>query len=195
MFLNYRYLYILVLLLIAVSCDNDFYPKPKGYFRIDLPGKEYKKFDSIFPYTFEYPVYSKIVADNKTKSEPFWINIDFPQFHGRLHISYKTIDENFAEYIEDTRNMVMKHIPKANSIENTSFENIEKRVFGVTYNISGAEAASPYQFFVTDSVKHFVRGALYFNVVPNNDSLAPVIEFIKYDIDHLVETLSWKNPN
>ena len=193
MFLKYRYLYICFIILVTVSCNNDYYPKPKGYFRIDLPNKEYKKFDTTFPYTFEYPVYSKIVADNQPKSEPYWINIDYPQFHGRLHISYKAIDGNFGEYIEDTRTMVMKHIPKASSIENTFYENLDKRVFGVTYNISGAEAASPYQFYLTDSVKHFIRGALYFNVVPNNDSLSPVIEFIKQDVNYMIETFHWKN--
>ena len=88
--------------------------------------------------------------------------------------------------------MVMKHIPKASSIENKIYENPEKRIYGLTYTIAGVDAASPYQFYLTDSTKHFIRGALYFNTIPNNDSLAPVIEFLKEDINHLIETFEWK---
>jgi gliding motility-associated lipoprotein GldD len=174
-----------VVILIS-SCDNEYYPKPRGYFRIDLPAKSYLVFDTTFPYTFEFPVYSKLIPDKDPQAEAFWINIAFPQFNGTLHLSYKKINGNLNEYLEDTRTMVMKHIPKASSIDNKAFENTAKKVYGLTYTISGVAAASPYQFYLTDSTSHFVRGALYFNAVPNNDSLAPVIDFLKE------ETIEWK---
>jgi gliding motility-associated lipoprotein GldD len=69
----------------------------------------------------------------------------------------------------------------------------ERRIYGVLYEIKGAEAASTLQFYVTDSLSHFLRGALYFNVSPNNDSLAPVIDFIEEDIRHMIGTLNWEN--
>ncbi len=180
----------LVIILLLMSCEGNYYPKPRGYFRIDLPKKAYQKFDTTYPYTFEYPVYAKI---NPHFKEPYWINIVFPQFKGTLHVSYKPIDHNLNEYLEDTRTMVMKHIPKASSIENKQYVDEADKVYGLTYNISGTGAASPFQFYLTDSTKNFVRGALYFKVVPNNDSLAPVINFLEEDIQHLIETFRWKN--
>lgn len=182
----------LLLLLVLASCNNDYYPKPRGYFRIDLPAKSYIEFDSTSPYTFELPVYAQVFPDTDPHAEPYWINIAFPQFKGTLHLSYKKIDGNLSRYLEDTRTMVMKHIPKASSIDNNAYENPSKKVYGLTYTISGVAAASPFQFYLTDSTQHFVRGALYFNTIPNNDSLAPVIEFLKVDINHLIETFEWK---
>jgi gliding motility-associated lipoprotein GldD len=181
-----------ILILLAFSCTNEYYPKPTGYYRIDLPEKKYMVFDSAFPYTFEIPVYSEVTPDTDPMAEKYWINIEFPQFKGKLHLSYKKINGNLNDYLEDTRTMVMKHIPKASAIENTVYENPEKKVYGLTYTISGTAAASPYQFYLTDSTKNFVRGALYFNTTPNNDSLAPVIEFLKEDVNHLIETFEWK---
>jgi gliding motility-associated lipoprotein GldD len=188
-------LYFLVFLvsgMFIISCSSDYYPKPRGYLRIDLPEKSYQLFDSTFPYTFEYPVYGKIVPDNDPNAEPYWININFRQFKGVLHLSYKTVQDNLNLYLEDTRTLAMKHIPKASGIENREYVNNDAKVYSLIYNISGTGAASPYQFYATDSVHNFLRGALYFNVVPNNDSLAPVIDFLEQDINHLIETLRWK---
>lgn len=182
----------IIFLLIFVSCQNDYYPKPKGYFRIDLPEKDYTTFDSDYPYTFEYPVYAKVLPDKHSQAEKYWINISYPQFKGTLYLSYKNVDGNLNKYLEDTRTMVMKHIPKASSIENKQYENHQSQVYGLTYSILGVAAASPFQFYLTDSVDHFVRGALYFSTVPNNDSLAPVINFLKEDINHMIETFEWK---
>jgi gliding motility-associated lipoprotein GldD len=178
--------------LLFYACNNEYYPKPKGNFRIDLPEKSYQKLNLALPYAFEYPVYSNVEMDLENRDHPYWINISFPAFKGKLHLSYKSIDGNLNEYLEDTRTMVMKHIPKASAINNKTFENRDKRIYGVTYHIEGVGAASPYQFYVTDSSSHFLRGALYFNVVPNNDSLDPVITFLIEDINHMVETLEWK---
>jgi gliding motility-associated lipoprotein GldD len=182
----------MLLLSLLASCDETYYPKPRGYFRIDLPEKDYRLFDSAYPYTYEFPVYSRVVPDAQPGAEAYWMNLEFPAFKGKLHISYKKISGNLNEYIEDSRSLVMKHIPKASGIQNKVFENSALKVYGLTYTISGSGAASAYQFYLTDSIRHFVRGALYFSVAPNNDSLAPVIEFLKADIDHLIETFAWK---
>jgi gliding motility-associated lipoprotein GldD len=102
------------------------------------------------------------------------------------------VDDDLSKYTEDAHSLVMKHIPKASSIEEIRIDNPQSNVHGLVYNIEGTGAASPYQFYITDSTNHFLRGALYFNTLPNNDSLAPVIEFIKGDIMHLLETARWK---
>ena len=185
--------FLIGLLVVLAACDHSYYPKPRAYFRIDLPQKEYVKLDSSLPYSFEYPRYAKISRKGLPIENQAWINLEFPQFKGTLYLSYKEVDNNLNAYIEDTRTMVMKHISKASGIENSIYENPESKVYGMTYTIEGVDAASPFQFFLTDSTRNFMRGALYFNVVPNNDSLKPVIEFLTRDIQHLIETTSWKD--
>ncbi len=183
---------LFVLIAVLAGCDETYYPKPKGYLRIDLPKKEYIRFDTTFPYTFEYPVYANLVPDKSEDAEPYWINMEFPGFKGRVYLSYKKVDNDLSRFIEDSRKLVMKHIPKASSIEQKAYENRDAKVYGLTYVISGSDAASPFQFYLTDSTSHFLRGALYFNTIPNNDSLAPVINFIEEDIQHLIESFRWK---
>lgn len=183
---------VLIGITLLAACDQQYTPKPRGYFRIDMPEHEYQVFDSVFPYKFEYPVYASLSPDKHSPDEPYWLNIDFPQFKGRVHLSYKEVDGNLVEYLEDSRRFVMKHIPKASAINDSMLLDRERNIYGLIYNIEGMGAASPCQFFITDSASHFVRGALYFDVVPNNDSLAPVIKFIRTDIDHLLETFEWR---
>lgn len=184
--------YIPVLLFLFASCNETYTPKPRGYFRIDLPEHAYTSFDSTFPYSFEYPVYAILTPNPFSPDEPYWLNIDFPDHKGRIHLSYKKIDGNLVEYLEDSREFVMKHIPKASAINDSLILDRERKLYGLVYQIEGMGAASPCQFFVTDSTNHFVRGALYFDVVPNNDSLAPVIDFLQKDIEHLLSTFHWK---
>jgi gliding motility-associated lipoprotein GldD len=187
---------ILLLLLFIIACGgSDYVPKPRGYFRINFPEKQYKVFDSVCPYTFEYPVYARIVPDPDPSAEKYWINMEFPQFHGKLYISYKVVKNNLFQYFEDARNFVTKHIPKADDIVPIAVNNDSNRVWGLVYDIEGIGVASSYQFCVTDSLHHFLRGALYFDVVPNNDSLAPVLDFVEKDIDHMISTLKWKKPD
>lgn len=183
---------LLLLILLAVSCGDNYVPKPRGYFRIDFPLKEYRRFDTSFPYVFEYPVYTRIVRDSSALAEPYWINIVYPSFHAQLHISYKVVKGDLKDYLEDSRTLVNKHIPKASSISQKEYADPVSKVYGLVYNIKGSEAASTCQFYLTDSTQNFLRGALYFDLVPNNDSLAPVIDFLKADIEHMVSTFRWK---
>ncbi len=180
------------LLMVLVSCHNNYTPKPRGYFRIDLPRHAYRDFDSTYPYRFSYPVYARISNDPLSPEKKYWMDINFPRFHATLHISYKTINHNLRKYLEDSRKMVVKHIPKANAINDSLIVDPQRDLFGMTYDIEGAGVASPYQFILTDSLHHFLRGSLYFHVEPNNDSLEPVIRFIKQDIRHFINTLRWK---
>lgn len=193
MFRNTVLIVLILIITVISSCNNDDYtPKPRAYFRINLPQKSYQKFDTIFPYSFEYPTYAIIKRDNKSNAEKFWINIQFPEYKAIIHLTYKPVKNNLDSLIERSRKFVDKHISKASSIKEKSYENIDNNIYSIVYNIKGNEVASPYQFFATDKNKHFLRGALYFNMQPNNDSLAPVIEFIEKDIDHLINTLKWK---
>lgn len=187
------FLSILVVTGILFSCENSYTPKPRGYFRIDLPQKQYVVFDSTFPYRFERPVYTTITNDPYSPNEKYWINLNFTPFNATLHISYKKVKGNLVTYLEDSHKLVSKHIPKADAIYDSLVIDRDRNIFGLIYKIEGAGAASPYQFFLTDSISNFVRGSLYFNTVPNNDSLEPVINFVTADIEHLINTFQWKN--
>ncbi len=188
-----RFFFLFIVIVFVAACQRGDAPKPRGYLRIALPEKGYQLFDSVYPYRFEYPRYADFVPDQRESAEPFWADIVFPDFKGRIHLSYKTVNDptQLREYLEDARNFVHRHIPKATAIRGEVIIHPGNQVYGMLYQIRGKEAASPLQFYATDSVAHFLRGALYFNVRPNNDSLAPVIDFIEEDIRHLFSTMEW----
>ncbi len=177
------------------SCRNDDIPKPRGFFRIDLPEHAYRPFDSAgYPYRFEYPVYASIQPKQDSAARPYWIDVNFPKLRGSCYLSYMPVQNNIKTYLEDSRTLVMKHMPKSDGIEEILIQRPEERVFGTLYLISGTNSASACQFYLTDSLHHFIRGALYFNTIPNNDSLEPVLDFVIEDIHHLIGSFRWKNP-
>jgi gliding motility-associated lipoprotein GldD len=179
-----------ILLLGLFACQETPIPKPIGYFRIDLPEKQFDVVDSLpFPFQFELPQYAAINLE-KTKEDSRFLNIDFPRYGARLHMSYIKVDTNLPKLLNDARTLVYKHLEKAQDISETSIYKESKRVFGVFYTLDG-NTASGSQFYLTDSTNHFLRGALYFNVVPNFDSIAPVQTFITKDLRHLIETARW----
>lgn len=173
------------------SCRKTYTPKPRAYVRIDMPDKEYVLFDLISNFRFEYPKYAEINSDTIEKKDPDWFNIDLPSLNGRIYMSYKHVDRNLSEFIEDSRNFVYKHTIKAEAINETPVFDKERKVYGILYDIKG-NTASSVQFFVTDSVRHFLRGALYFNAQPDKDSMMPVVAFVRDDILQLINTLQWK---
>jgi len=188
---KYLCLAFLLILLTGISCRESYTPKPRGFLRIEFPDKEYTRFDSTCPFTFEYPVYSEVLPDNDYYSEPCWLNIDFPSFKGMIHMSYKEVRGNLYQYMEDSRSLAYKHTIKADAIKETVYSDPGARVHGILYDIKG-DAASSLQFYLTDSNSHFLRGSLYFNVEPDKDSLAPVISYFREDIIHLIESFEWK---
>jgi gliding motility-associated lipoprotein GldD len=185
---------LFLIISLCVSCGADYTPKPVGYFRIDLPEKTYLSYTENSPFSFEYPIYSRIVkADTYDEYKIFErFNIAFDSLNADLHISYIEVDNNLSQLVDDANEFVYKHVSKANAIESRNWINIDNNVFGSVFEIEGRGAASQYQFYLTDSTQHFLRGALYFRTKPNNDSLAPVIKFIRKDIDHFIESFSWQ---
>ena len=182
---------ILITGLTIVACKGEYTPKPKGYFRIELPKKEYKTYISDCPFTFEYPKYAQVNIDNDANTEPCWFNINYPKFKGQLHISYKKVEGNANQFFEDSRNLAYKHTVKADAINENIINKPKDNVYGMLYHLEG-NAASSMQFFLTDSTNHFLRGALYFMIPPDNDSLAPVIEFIQQDVYKMIDSFEWK---
>jgi gliding motility-associated lipoprotein GldD len=184
--------------IILQACTEVPVPKPKGYFRIDLPEKEYLVFDdtnrgdSYLPLSFEYPVYGTISFDENINPEPGWFNVDFPSYKARIYLTYKDINNDLAALMEETyRINVKNHISKADAISEKVLSYPENKVYGILYDLKG-NTATAVQFFVTDSIRHYFRGSLYFLSEPNPDSLAPVNEFLRSDIIHMIESLKWK---
>ncbi len=184
--------------IVILGCNRKYTPKPREYFRIDFPEKTYKVIQPGYPYQFEIPVYSKINPDRENPDRQNWINVSIPANKAEIHISYydlpkQKIDANMVlnQLMEEAHTLAYKHTIKADAIGEQVFMNPAKKVYGLIYRIEG-NAASPVQFFLTDSAKHFLRGALYISEVPNIDSLKPVIEFLEPDIIRLIETTTWK---
>jgi len=196
--MRYKFLFIpAIIALCWMSCRPAIpVPKPRGYFRYDFPEHAYQKFDSAgFPFTFEFPVYGKIEQDlnlNKEEHSPYWLNVSFPEWDATIYLSYKQVDaaNPLEKLIEESYRLTAKHDVRADYIKAPPFKT-RNGLVGVFYNVGG-NAASAYQFYVTDEKKHFIRGALYFNVTPNADSLLPATEFLRKDMEHLVETLQFK---
>ena len=178
------------------SCNSDYTPRQRGYFKIDLPQHQYQKFDQPgYPYSFEYPLYANVIRDSTffeaAPENPYWINIDFPRFNAKIYISYKDIGRNsFDKLREDAFKMTFKHTYKASSIDQTPIQT-PNGIGGIFFNVGG-NAATAHQFFVSDTTRHFLRGALYFDTTPNEDSLRPVNDFLQADMDHLINTLRWR---
>jgi gliding motility-associated lipoprotein GldD len=194
-----RYIILSFFILLIAACRPDTYvPKPRGYFNIELPERAYQHFNEPgFPYEFDYPVYGKIKRDTvfggRRAENPYWINIEFPTFSGKIYISYKDIRgvSTFDSLLEDAHQLsYTAHGKKADYIDTRVFNN-GNGARGIFYKMGG-NTATQYQFFATDSIKHFLRGALYFDVTPNVDSLQPVNDFLKKDMDRLISTLRWK---
>ncbi len=199
MFKNYSYFLLLLAstTIFILSCNSAYTYKKKGYFKISLPEKRYQLFEQAgYPYTFEYPVYAQVTKDSTffdTKAGDWWINIDFPQFEGRMYISYKPVlKNNFDSLIADGYKMAFrKHTDMATGITD-SLLITPNGIEGIFFSLTG-NTATASQFFLTDSTRHFLRGALYFDTTPNEDSLSIVNEFLKQDIRHLINTLKWRN--
>jgi gliding motility-associated lipoprotein GldD len=183
---------------IALACNSTYTFKKKGYFKIEFPEKKYRQFDEPgYPYTFEYPVYASVARDTaffEDKPEnPWWINIDVPQFRGRIYISYKQIKNKnqIDSLVNDAFKMAYKqHTEVSTGIED-SIMRTPNGAEGIYYSLRG-NTATANQFFLTDSTKNFLRGALYFDATPNEDSLQIVNDFLKTDVQHLINTLKWK---
>ena len=185
--------------IIFTSCGEEavIAPKPRGYPKVIYPQKAYQNFEEGYcQFTFEYPKYATVQQDTKFFDEkpkdPCWFDVVLPEFNARIHFTYTAINKsyNLDKLKTDAFTMVEKHNVKAKYIEEIPVKN-QYGASGFLFNLEG-EAASPCQFYMTDSTQHFVRGSLYFNTQARPDSLAPITDFLKKDIDHIIGTMKWR---
>lgn len=182
-----KHFFCIGLAISLISCAKDPVPKPSGELRLEYPESKYAKFEKDCHYTFEFSDFAAIEDAKK----PCWFYLNYPEMKGKVFITYFPIKGDLQAHIKEAEKMVYEHTVKASSIDTKSFEYPEKRVFGNFYELKG-QSASNLQFYITDSTRHFVTAYLYFNSRPKPDSLAPAVEYVKKDMQHLIDTFEWK---
>jgi gliding motility-associated lipoprotein GldD len=198
MFIRTRILLIFIFFVAFYGCREVSVPKPRGHFRIDMPSHQYMLFaeqavnKAKLPLTFEYPSYGQLTFQEEHGTNPGWFNIEFPAYKAKIYLTYKDVHNDLDSLLDQSYNINVKyHVSKADAIKENVVSNNENKVYGILYDLKG-NTASAVEFYVTDSISHYLRGSLYFSAEPNADSLAPVIDFFREDIMHLIETLKWK---
>ncbi|AUP81641.1 gliding motility lipoprotein GldD [Flavivirga eckloniae] len=197
--LSFKFLlktFVIIGVFVLVSCKEDYVPKPKAYLRLDYPRAKYTETKLNVPFSFETNTLAtrvnlKHVAAT-TKS--YGINLEYPALKGTIFLTYKAIEgdkKNLIDFLRDAQNLTQKHTIKADEIPITPYENKDRKVYGVFSEVKG-NVASPAQFYVTDSVNHFLTGSLYFYAKPNYDSILPAANYLQKDIKHIMETVAWK---
>jgi len=173
------------------SCSETSMPRPYGYFRVDLPEHAYRTIDTLnLPFRFDIPKNAQLIG-HSSEREKYWIDLHYPTLNANIYCSYKPVSGNLFNLLEDSRKIVYKHTIRADGIGEKVFDQPEKNVHGILYDLKG-NTASSIQFVLTDSTHHFFRGALYFNNVPNKDSIAPMSEYIREDVIRIMESFEWK---
>lgn len=184
---------ILGLVMLTIACSTQYQPKPKGYNRLVLPEHSYLLSPDTLPYQFEYSSHARFQRDTSWIRDKHWVEIYYPGLQATIHVTYKSVNNSeklLREYLNDAYVLTSKHQIKAYAIDET----IVKTPRGKTAIIAelDGEVPSQFQFTLTDSTNNFLRGAVYFNVSVQNDSLKPAIEFLKRDAMQLINTLEWK---
>ncbi|WP_460220641.1 gliding motility lipoprotein GldD [Psychroserpens sp. MEBiC05023] len=189
-----KQLYISIIALTCLSCGNDPLPKPKAMLRLEYNTPEYSKVDVRLPFTFEKNINADKISNIKLDgvNNTLGVDINYPAMKGTIYLTYKKVnDSNLNTLLRDAQNLTQKHTIKADEIESIVYENSKQNVFGMFYEVGG-NAASQSQFYVTDSINHFLSGSLYFYAKPNYDSIYPAAVYLKNDIKHLMESIEWK---
>ncbi len=186
---------ILLSALFFISCKENYTPKPYGYLRVELPLKhKYQASFEELPFFIEYSTFAKfdtLRVNEKSRKKTHWYNIDYQKYNAKIHLSYIPLNNNLDSLLEESYEFVFGHTIRADAIDETAFYRKDDAVSGVLFDLKG-NSASNMEFWATDSISHFLRGALYLETTPNIDSLAPVIDFVKEDIVHIINTLEWR---
>lgn len=185
-----KFFILFLLIALTFSCKNDPLPKPRAFLALEYPPAKYSPVDLGCPYVFEMNTVARISA-SKT-NVPCWINIDYPPMKATIFLTYQEVNNNLDSLLRDAQRLPLQHTIKADFIEGDVYTNSLNDTYGMFYEVEG-NAASQAQFYLTDSTDNFITGSLYFNQKPNFDSIMPAASYIKDDMRHLMETLTWRN--
>ena len=183
-----------LLVMIVLGCKEDPIPKPNAYLRLDYPKPNYNRLDVGLPFTFEKNTFSDSISTIKVSNggRDKGIDLVYPKMKGTIYLTYKQVGpDNLKDFLIDAQNLTQKHTIKADEIVEQPYIDNTNKVFGMFYEVGG-NAASQSQFYVTDSINHFITGSLYFYAKPNYDSILPAAYYLRNDIKHLMETIRWK---
>tara|TARA_R110002012_G_scaffold312248_1_gene522597 strand:+ start:171202 stop:171786 length:585 start_codon:yes stop_codon:yes gene_type:complete len=194
--MKFKNILIIILAIFLTACGNDTLPKPAAHLRLEYPKANYKKLEAGFPFTFEK---NELATQIKARtigndSGSYGIDLMYPTLKGTIYITYKPITSNkerLDRLLKDAQGFTQEHTVKADEIAEQLYANKERKVYGMFYEVGG-NAASQSQFYVTDSLNHFVTGSLYFYAKPNFDSILPAAKYLQKDIQHIMETINWK---
>mgnify|MGYP003309021949 FL=1 len=176
---------------ILAGCGNKAQPKPYGYFRIAIPDTAYSYFDKKgYPYSFRLSNNAHI-EEQKIDGEMCWVDIHYPMLNATIHCSYKRVHNNLRTLSRDAQEFLYSHSTVASAIPAQEYANSDRHVYGLYCELYG-NAATPIQFYLTDSVEHFFRGSVYCNTIPNQDSLAPIHEYLRQDARMIMESIIWR---
>jgi gliding motility-associated lipoprotein GldD len=178
----------MVLGLLFISCKDDPRPKPKGFLSLEYPTAKYEMIDIGCPYSFEMNELAEISPSRNRI--PCWIQLDYASMNGSIFITYQPVKNNLDSLLSDAQKLPLQHTIKADAIEGDIYTNEYNSTYGMFYEVEG-DAASQAQFYLTDSTQHFLTGSVYFNSLPNFDSIVPAAHYLKKDMRHLMETLKW----
>jgi gliding motility-associated lipoprotein GldD len=178
--------FILIVLFFVFGCKNDVLPKPTSQLRLDYPVAEYVHFENECPFTFD--LNSQAIIKKKAGCN---LTIDYPKMKATIYVSYKPVSNNINTLLRDAQKLTYEHVIKADDILEQPFINRNNKVYGMFYEVNG-NAATNAQFYVTDSIKHFIDCSIYFYAKPNFDSVMPAASYIKNDMQVIMESLKWK---
>lgn len=186
------YIYLFsVIFVFSCSTNEISIPKPPTYLRLDLPNHKYITINDDCNYTFQLSKLYKAKQVIDQTGPSCHKDIELGPLNGVIHFSYIDMVEPLSAYVNYAIDKVDEHKIKATAIEDTKIIRSKDRVFGTIFELKG-DVASPYQFYLTDSTTKFVSGVVYFNSVPNYDSLKPSLEYLKIDLMKMINTFQWK---
>lgn len=185
-----KYVAILFLMICVWSCQDNVQPKPNAYLALNYPEPIYANTTGTCPYTFEVNKKMATIKPSKVAMH-CWIDITYPKLNGTIYLTYMPVENNLTQLLTDAQNLPLQHTVKADEISPSIYANPEHKTYGTFYMVKG-DAASQAQFYLTDSVKHFITGAVYFEAKPNFDSILPAAAYLQRDTRHIMETIRWK---
>lgn len=192
-----RIYFIILTAFLFTACSSNsgsgYVPKPKGYNRIDIPEAHYQTLEGNYPYTFEYSKLAEIMPDKSTNAEPYWIIVNYPTLNAKIQFTYKPLNGNLKKldaHVADAYKLASKHQVRATS-QTEQIVSLPNGKKAVVMELEG-EVPSHLQFYITDTTQNYLRGAMYLNKATLNDSLTPIVNYIKKDCIHILKTLNWK---
>ncbi len=175
--------------LISLGCaKQESNPLPYGHLRYSLPDTASVRLNQEGAFDFRHnrsAVWKEV--------ENGWANLEYPSLRARIQFTYKNgSPDQLEQLFREGQDLAYRHSVKAEGIEERFYENPERRVYALLYQMKG-RAATSAQFYATDSSAHFLRGVLYFDCSPQPDSLKPAHRFMAAEIERLLETLIWED--